>query len=73
MPVKIFISSKIQNLKTERDIAERIILDHKFDAIRSENWGAAHTHTEDTCQTGNQSLRPRNNERSYSETTVEQR
>ena len=50
MPVKIFISSKLQDLKTERDIAERIILNHKYDVSRCEKWGASARHTEDTCR-----------------------
>jgi hypothetical protein len=50
LPLKIFISSKLQNLQTERDLAERVIEEHRFEPIRCENWGASSTHTEETCR-----------------------
>ena len=50
LAVKIFVSSKIKFLKTERNLAEKIIKSHKFEPIRCENWGAATQHTEDICR-----------------------
>jgi hypothetical protein len=40
----------MENLKTERDIADRIIKKHRFEVNRCENWGAAAEHTEARCR-----------------------
>lgn len=50
MVLKAFISSRTEELASERDIAERVIGDHKFLPDRWEKWTASSAHSEDVCR-----------------------